>query len=137
MIKAAGVTEVTDGDFEAEVIGAELPVLVEFTADWCPPCRQMGPVLLERCDRLDHERVALGEAAQLVGLEVGPKDLGHDGSFLRGRCHLMHDREPAAKGPPARLGRAGVALGERLLGGRRRRLAEEVKTRGVTRTERT
>ncbi|MDX2914754.1 thioredoxin domain-containing protein [Streptomyces brasiliscabiei] len=45
MIRAAGVAEVTDADFGAEVIGAELPVLVEFTADWCPPCRQMGPVL--------------------------------------------------------------------------------------------
>ncbi|CAM5675572.1 thioredoxin family protein [Streptomyces aurantiogriseus] len=45
MIKAAGVTEVTDADFGAEVLGAELPVLVEFTADWCPPCRQMAPVL--------------------------------------------------------------------------------------------
>ena len=56
MIKAAGVTEVTDADFAAEVIGAELPVLVEFTADWCPPCRQMGPVLkalaAEEGDRL-------------------------------------------------------------------------------------
>ncbi|MFJ9901765.1 thioredoxin family protein [Streptomyces sp. NPDC101152] len=39
------MTEVTDGDFAAEVIGSELPVLVEFTAGWCPPCRQMGPVL--------------------------------------------------------------------------------------------
>ncbi|MEU7403188.1 thioredoxin [Streptomyces sp. NPDC044948] len=37
--------EVTDADFATEVIGAELPVLVEFTADWCPPCRQMAPVL--------------------------------------------------------------------------------------------
>ncbi|CAL9444187.1 thioredoxin [Streptomyces sp. NPDC090994] len=40
-----GVAEVSDADFVAEVIEAELPVLVEFTADWCPPCRQMGPVL--------------------------------------------------------------------------------------------
>lgn len=45
MIKVAGVTAVTDADFEREVLAAEGPVLVEFTADWCPPCRQMGPVL--------------------------------------------------------------------------------------------
>ncbi|MBK3579654.1 thioredoxin family protein [Streptomyces sp. MBT65] len=48
--------DVTDGNFAAEVIGAEVPVLVEFTADWCPPCRQMGPVLralaAEEADRL-------------------------------------------------------------------------------------
>ena len=48
--------DVTDEDFAAQVIGSELPVLVEFTADWCPPCRQMGPVLhalaAEEADRL-------------------------------------------------------------------------------------
>ncbi|MET7410555.1 thioredoxin family protein [Streptomyces parvulus] len=37
--------EVTDAEFGDEVLGSELPVLVEFTADWCPPCRQMAPVL--------------------------------------------------------------------------------------------
>jgi thioredoxin 1 len=45
VINAAGVAEVRDTDFEAEVLWSDLPVLVEFTADWCPPCRQMGPVL--------------------------------------------------------------------------------------------
>ncbi|MEV8531219.1 thioredoxin [Streptomyces sp. NPDC051211] len=45
MIKAAGVDEVTDETFADEVLKADLPVLVEFTADWCGPCRQLAPVL--------------------------------------------------------------------------------------------
>ncbi|MFB6992641.1 thioredoxin [Streptomyces sp. NPDC056178] len=46
MIHAAeGVAEVTDTTFDAEVLGAGLPVLVQFTADWCGPCRQLAPVL--------------------------------------------------------------------------------------------
>ncbi|MDX6345554.1 MAG: thioredoxin 1 [Streptomyces sp.] len=38
---------VTDATFAEEVLKADLPVLVEFTADWCPPCRQLAPVLAE------------------------------------------------------------------------------------------
>jgi thioredoxin 1 len=38
---------VTDETFAAEVLRADLPVLVEFTADWCPPCRMLAPVLAE------------------------------------------------------------------------------------------
>ncbi|MEV0532823.1 thioredoxin domain-containing protein [Kitasatospora sp. NPDC050463] len=47
MGKIAGVPEVTDDTFATEVLAAEGPVLVEFTADWCPPCRQMVPVLAD------------------------------------------------------------------------------------------
>ncbi|WP_367049268.1 thioredoxin [Streptomyces sp. Je 1-332] len=47
MVKADGVAEVTDADFEGEVLKAELPVLVEFGAEWCGPCRQLAPVLSE------------------------------------------------------------------------------------------
>lgn len=38
---------VTDATFDALVLAAELPVLLDFTADWCPPCRMIEPVLRE------------------------------------------------------------------------------------------
>ncbi|WP_380280307.1 thioredoxin [Kitasatospora purpeofusca] len=47
MVQITGVATVTDETFAAEVLAAEGPVLVDFTADWCPPCRQMVPVLAD------------------------------------------------------------------------------------------
>ncbi|MFC9703972.1 thioredoxin family protein [Streptomyces sp. NPDC056943] len=56
-----GVAEVTDADFATEVLAAELPVLVKFTAEWCGPCRQLKPVL---------GAIAAEEAARLRIVEI-------------------------------------------------------------------
>lgn len=56
------IPDVTDASFQSEVLDAETPVLVDFWAPWCGPCRVVHPILEE----IDSER----ENIRIVSLNV-------------------------------------------------------------------
>lgn len=47
----ADIVEVTDQSFESEVLQSDVPVVLDFWAEWCAPCRAIAPIVKELADQ--------------------------------------------------------------------------------------
>ena len=66
----AEVTSITDEEFDREVLKANLPVLVNFTAPWCASCHKLEPIVAELAQNELAERVKVIKVSSEAGVQT-------------------------------------------------------------------
>jgi len=82
---------VTDATFEQEVLKASKPVLVDFWAPWCGPCRMIGPILDEVA--ATDTRLTIAK----LNVDENPRTSGNYGVMSIPTMILFHQGEPIGK----------------------------------------
>ena len=50
--------KVTDAEFEASVLGSSEPIVVDYWAEWCGPCKMIGPILEDLSEEMESVKIA-------------------------------------------------------------------------------
>ena len=105
---AANIAQLTDANFDEEITGASEPLLVDFWAEWCGPCKMIAPILEEIADEhSDRIRVAklnvdenLGVARRFEVMSIPTLILFKDGApqlrlvGAKGKGQLVQELQP-------------------------------------------
>jgi thioredoxin len=88
----AGPVAVTDADWEATVLAGDLPVLVDFWAPWCVPCRKVEPIVADLAGRYAG-RLTVAR----LNVEEAPRSAGRYDVLALPTLILFRDGEPVER----------------------------------------